>query len=77
MYEMPVKSIKSILKRELQAHRDSLYKLAFNDIHRGMIDLSFKALNTILCECENYPQIGNYLDEAGYRMSLEDWINSL
>lgn len=78
---MPVRIIKNILKKELQAFRDSFYEripaYMLADVQKEMIDIAHNALNTALESCSDYESLDDYLSLAGYRMSLSEWIDSL
>ena len=78
---MPVKAIKNILRKELQGHRDGFYnaypKFIMSDVQKEMITLAHETLTRALDACETYEQLDDFISFAGYRMSLQEWIDSL
>ena len=80
-YQMPVKAIKRILLQELQSFRDGFYSaypsFIMSDVQKEMVSISFNHLKNRLDRCNSYQELDNFVSVAGYRMSLEDWINSL
>lgn len=80
MYQMPVRAIKNILKAELQGFKDSFYTMSagvLSDVQKEMINLAYSELSGILEKSNHYNELEDYIAYAGYRMSLEEWINSL
>lgn len=80
MHRMPVRAIKNILQKELQGFRDGFYTMSAGtlaDVQKEMIFLAYEELSEYLDTCEDYKSLEEYLSFAGYRMSLEEWINSL
>ena len=81
MYQMPVRAIKSLLKQELNSFRDGFYnaypKFIMADVMKEMVSISFHSLNERLENCNSYEELDDYISFAGYRISLEEWINSL
>ena len=80
-YQMPVKAIKRILLQELQSFRDGFYNaypsFIMSDVQKKMVGISFHHLKNTLDRCNSYQELDNFVSKAGYRMSLEEWINSL
>lgn len=79
-YQMPVKAIKNILGKELESHRDGFYHVYPNfimsDFQKNMIDIAYHCLKDVLELCNSYEELDSYIGR-NYRMSLEEWINSL
>lgn len=77
MYQMPIKAIKRIVGEELASHYAQACQSIYNDVqreflHRGYHDLAKSSLES----CTSYKQLDDFIGEW-YRMSLEEWINSL
>jgi hypothetical protein len=48
-----------------------------SDTQKEMIYIAHSNLSEILDKCEDYASLEDFISYSGYRMSLEDWINSL
>lgn len=82
LYQMPVRAIKNILKKELEQFKNNtlqvLHKEHFlSDVPKEMIYLAYSNLLGVLDKCQDYAALEDYISYAGYRMSLTEWINSL
>lgn len=81
MYQMPVRAIKNILKKELEEFKDSalnlLHKGYVNDATKELIYIAHNVLTEKLEACNDYDSLDEFVSFVGYRMSLEEWINSL
>lgn len=77
MYIMPVRAIKGIIEREINAHADNLRQSAYCDPQREMISMSKSAMLDRLAKCQTHEDLEDFLGFAGYRMSLIEWIESL
>jgi hypothetical protein len=81
MYQMPVRAIKNILRKELDERKQSFYNaypnFIMSDTQKEMIYIAHSNLSEILDKCEDYASLEDFISYSGYRMSLEDWINSL
>jgi hypothetical protein len=76
-YTMPVKLIKSLLDQEIEKHGDALKKYTYNDVQKEMIHIAKKTMLLKLDACQSYNDLEEFLSFSGYRMSVQDWINSL
>jgi hypothetical protein len=85
MYQMPVKAIKNILTKELAEFRqNALYGNPSgknnirhcNDATKNIFESGYDLLTARLDACNNHEALDSFIGEV-YRMSLEDWINSL
>lgn len=80
---MPIKAIKKTLLSELEEFR----KLAQESLHANhvwhdtvpfeMLSIGYQHMQKALEACTTYDDLDNYIWYAGYRMSLEEWVNSL
>lgn len=81
MYQMPVRAIKNILKQELERFKNDTYQVVrkntASDVPINMVMLAYTELSGILEKSNAYNELEDYISYAGYRMSLEEWINSL
>jgi len=81
MYQMPVRAIKSILGQELDKFKDVVSRAANSaclaDAGREMVVIGYEAMKAALEKCNDYESLEEYISFAGYRMSLEEWVNSL
>lgn len=81
MYQMPVKAIKNILQKELEEKKQSFFNaypaFIMSDTQKEMIYISYAHLYEILQKCNDYASLEDFISYSGYRMSLEEWINSL
>lgn len=79
-YVMPVKAIKKIIKRELEemysAAISTLYKNGHNDTIREVFHLGYEQAEASLEECQTHEDLDNFIGPL-YRMSLQEWIESL
>ena len=80
-FQMPVKAIKNILKKELEERKTTfiniLHNNYVNDSCKEMIYIANEVSSKKIDECHNYEELDEVISFLGYRMSLEDWINSL
>lgn len=80
-YQMPVRAIKNILKKELDEFQKAFHsaypKFIMADVMKEMVYLAHSQLNDKLANSNTYDELEDYISLAGYRMSLEEWINSL
>lgn len=81
-YQMPVRAIKNILMQELQGFFDAFYReypgsFVMSDVQKEMVRIAKEVLSAKLEFCNTYEELNAYISDAGYRMSLEEWINSL
>jgi hypothetical protein len=80
-YQMPVKAIKNILKKELEDHKQGFYtaypSFIMSDVMKEMIYKGHNIMMEMLELCTTHDELNDFISFAGYRMSLEDWINSL
>lgn len=81
-YQMPVRAIKNILKKELEEFKAHAIQALYNantmsDVPKEMVYLAYTELSGILEKSNDYASLEDYLNHAGYRMNLEEWINSL
>jgi hypothetical protein len=77
MYQMPVRAIKNILGKELQSHYQSACQRISNDIQRGFIHRGYNVVADKLESSQSYDDLQGVLTLADYRMSLQEWIESL
>ena len=81
MYQMPVKAIKNILKKELEERKNSFFNACpsfiMSDTQKEMVYISYTHLSEVLDKCNDYASLEDFVSYSGYGMSLEDWINSL
>lgn len=77
MYQMPVKAIKSILRKELDSHYSNACQTIYHDIQRGFIHNGYRLTVDKLNSAQTYDDLQDVLELADYCMSLEEWINSL
>lgn len=71
------KTIKGLMTKELQSHYSNACRTIYNDIHRNFVHVGYRYLLAELEKCETYEQLDDFLSLADYRMSLQDWIDSL
>lgn len=81
IYLMPVRAIKNILHKEIVEFRDGFFRaypsFIMADVQKEMVNLAKAILISKLNLCESYEDLDEFISYAGYKMSLEDWINSL
>lgn len=81
MYQMPVRAIKNILGKELQDFRNRFYNaypsFIMSDVQKEILSIGYELLKVKLDACVTYEDLEEFISFAGYRMSLEEWINSL
>ena len=78
-YQMPVRAIKNILKKEIQDHTDGFYwgMTCMSGVQKEMISIAKENILSRLESCNTHDELDDFLSYAGYCRSLEDWINSL
>jgi hypothetical protein len=80
-YIMPVKAIKNILLKELEEFKSMTYeavkKSYLSDVCANLVIMGYSKLKEQLEKCNSYESLEEYVTDAGYRMHLEEWINSL
>lgn len=80
-YQMPVKAIKNILQKEHEEFKkvslQKLHEAYVNDATKELIYIASEQVMGRLNNCVSYDDLDDFLSFAGYRMSLEDWINLL
>lgn len=77
MYQLPVKSIKSLMTKEIQSHYSTACQTIYNDVQRNFVHIGYRYLLAELEKCTTYDELDNFLSLADYRMSLTEWIESL
>lgn len=81
MYTMPVKAIKNILKKELESFKNGFFTAELHyrlsDVMKEFIYIAHNVLEERLESCTDYDSLEKYISFAGYRMSLQEWIDSL
>jgi hypothetical protein len=82
MYQMPVRAIKNILRKELEDFKGhALQSLrtcnTMSDVPKEMIYIAYTNLLEVLEKSNEYSSLEDYISYAGYRMSLQEWIESL
>jgi hypothetical protein len=75
---LPVKAIKKVLKDELELkQRDIINPNNPGGLwHKDFLLEAFYTVKEILESCTTYEELDNYISRF-YRMSLNDWIESL
>lgn len=80
-YQMPVKAIKSILKKEIEEFSNVFHRaypsFIMADVMKEMVYISKNYPLDKIEKCATYDDLEEIISEAGYRMSLEEWIDSL
>lgn len=80
-YVMPVRAIKNILRKELQERRDSFFQayptFIMSDAQKEMINIAYENLLSVLEKSNDYASLEDFISYSGYRMSLQEWIDSL
>lgn len=78
---MPLKSVKILIKREIELHMDNVSKVVhqycYPDVQRKSVSIARDQLNKKLDACETLEQLEAFMSYSGYRMSVQDWIDSL
>lgn len=81
MYTLTVRGIKNILREELKRHKESTFNVLYNsyvpDVQKEIVSNGYGDAFTRLDACTSYEELDELLSHLGYRMSLEDWIQSL
>lgn len=70
-------TIKKLMIKEIQSHYSSACQVNHNDIQRNFVHIGYRYLLAELEKCETYDELDSWLSLADYRMSLQDWIDSL
>ena len=80
-YQLQPRAIKRILGEELDFRRNAFYhaypNFIMSDTMKEMVESSYRKQKELLKECETYEELESFIEFAGYRMSLEDWVSSL
>lgn len=80
-YIMPVRAIKNILRKELEERKQSFFNaypnFIMSDTQKEMVYLAYTELSGILEKCNDYASLEDFISYSGYRMSLQEWIESL
>lgn len=72
-----VNAIKKLMIQELDSHYSSAIQALYNDVQREFIHLAVRQLREQLSNAESQEDLEQYLSDAGYRMSVQEWIDSL
>lgn len=79
--EIPFRVVKKLIAKELAEHiaeaKRILRKNAFADVQQNLAHIAENVLSPMLERCETLEQLEDFMGEANYRMSVQDWINSL
>lgn len=79
--EISVKAIKNLLKRELSEHKTNAIQALHNayvpNVQKEFIYIAHSYLENKLATLTTHDELDDFIFECGYRMSLEDWVNSL
>jgi len=80
-YQITVKAIRGILLDELNDFFKHLLEVLcnayVNDMTKNLVYTGYYKRKEQLKECKTYEDLEEYLSDLDYRMSLEDWVNSL
>lgn len=76
-YQMPVRAIKNIMRKEIQEHYSVACQDLHHDVQRNFVHVGYRYILAELEKCVTYDELDNFLSLADYRMSLQEWINSL
>ena len=77
-YQFPVKAIKMIMLQELEERRQGLFNsLAGGLFYHDMLMVMFRDAREILEDCQSYEDIQEYLNHYDFRLSIQEWIESL
>ena len=77
--EIPFTAVKNLLAKELDSFRKEGFKVKFtlSDVSKQAMFYGFNYLGDMLIKAETFDDLENYVTHAGYRMSLQEWIDSL
>lgn len=70
-------TIKRLMTKELQSHYSSACQTIYHDVQRNFVHIGYRYLLAELEKCETFEQLDEWLSLADYRMSLQEWIDSL
>ena len=80
-YIMPVRAIKRILGEELDKFKAQFFihesQLTMSDVQQEMLYIAESVMKASLESCTTYAELDDFLSYAGYRMSLQEWVQSL
>lgn len=76
--EIKFETIKKLMRRELDSHYSTACQNCYNSIqrafiHRGYHDVIIPKLES----AESFDDLEEILSDMDYKMSLQDWVNSL
>lgn len=74
---IPVKTIKILMLKEVESHFTSARTNIYSDVQRRMLYLGYYDVKMVLEHAESIDDLQDALDMLDYRMSVQEWINSL
>jgi ATP phosphoribosyltransferase regulatory subunit HisZ len=78
MIEMSVKTVKSLMAKELLSHYRSACQNCHHEVQRAFIHRGYhNVIEPTLDAAESYEDLEEILSLMDYKMSLQDWIDSL
>ena len=80
-YTLTVRAIRGILLDELNDFKShavqAVNSVYANDMTKNLVFMGYDTLKSQLKNCKSYEDLEQYITDANYRMSLEDWCKSL
>lgn len=78
---MPFKSVKKLIRKEVEEHMDNVSKVIhaayLPDVQSNIAWIARIELLKRIDACETLEQLEDFMGYANYRMSVQDWIDSL
>lgn len=74
---VPIKALKNLLGKEIDSHYSEACQSIHHNVQRGFIHLGYRLIKDRLAIAESYDDLDEILSDMDYRMSIQEWVNSL
>lgn len=72
-----LKAIKNIMSREFRSHYQSACQSLHNGVQRGFVNYAHNLAQERIENAQTEQELESILEDFDYRMSLQEWVNSL
>ena len=74
---LPIKAIKHLMAKEIESHYSTACQSLHNGVQRGFLHLANREIQKRIERAQDKSELEEILSDMDYRMSLQEWVNSL
>jgi hypothetical protein len=74
---IPLKVVKRLMSKEIHSHYESACQSLHNGVQRGFLHLANREIQNRIEQACEFSDLEEILSDMDYKMSLQDWVNSL